>query len=95
MSQVFPGYIPQGAGGGQISNSGAGSNNVIVGQGALKHSATTVSQLYTDRQHQWLTEYKIDPITMGKMCDKFPALAKSWSQFKIVYELCRSEENNG
>ena len=78
MSQVYPAYMPQGAGGGQIISSGAG-----------------IGQLYTDRQHEWVIEYKIDPIKMGEMCEKFPALAKSWSQFKIVYDLCKSEENNG
>lgn len=92
MSQVYPAYVPQGAGGGQIIGSGAGSNNVIFGQGAMRYSAGTA---HTDQQHEWFLEYKIDPIKMGEMCEKFPALAKSWSQFKIVYELCRSEENNG
>ena len=92
MSQVYLPYVPQGAGGGQISNSGAGSNNVIFGQGALRHGAGTS---HTDQQHEWLMEYSINPIAMGKMCEKFPALAKSWSQFKMMYDLCKSEENNG
>ena len=78
MSQVYFPYLPNGAGGGQISSSGAGVSGWS----------------YTDQQHQWIMEYKIDPITMGEMCEKIPALAKSWSQFKMMYDLCRSEENN-
>lgn len=79
MSTVYPGYLPQGAGGGQIIRSGAG----------------TGEWSYTDQQHQWMLDYKIDPIKMGEMCKQFPTLAKSWSQFKMMYDLCKSEENNG
>ena len=86
MSVVYPGYLPQGASGGQI-----GDGLIWTGAGPAGISGDP----YTDQQHKWILEYKIDPVTMGKMCEKFPALAKSWSQFKIVYDLCRSEENNG
>jgi hypothetical protein len=44
-----------------------------------------------DKQTEWLNTYKLDPITLGRMCEKYPALQTSWEQFKTVYELCRSE----
>lgn len=50
--------------------------------------------LNLDKQTKWLTEYKMDPIQLGRMCDKYPALQKSWNDFKLVYELCRSEDEN-
>jgi hypothetical protein len=46
-----------------------------------------------DQQNVWLNEFKVDPIRLGRMCDKFPALQKSWEQFKITYELCRSQDD--
>ncbi len=46
-----------------------------------------------DKQAQWLENYKLDPIRLGRMCEKFPALAKSWNDFKLVYELCRSQDD--
>lgn len=48
---------------------------------------------YVDDQHTWFTRYKIDPIKMGRMCKKFPTLQKSWDEFKLVYELCRSQDD--
>jgi hypothetical protein len=46
-----------------------------------------------EKQADWLVTYKIDPIRLGRMCEKFPALQKSWSDFKMVYELCRSQDD--
>ena len=46
-----------------------------------------------DQQHRWLDEYRIDSIRMGRMCEKFPGLQNSWNQFKIVYDLCRSQDD--
>jgi hypothetical protein len=43
-----------------------------------------------DKQHKWITEYSIKPIELGMMCEKFPGLQKSWEQFKITYNLCKS-----
>ena len=45
-----------------------------------------------DTQHNWFTEYKMDPVKLGRLCDKYPALQKSWDQFKVVYEICRSDD---
>jgi hypothetical protein len=50
--------------------------------------------LNLDKQTKWLIEYKMDPIQLGRMIDKYPALQKSWNDFKLVYELCRSEDEN-
>lgn len=52
-----------------------------------------VTKSYIDDQHTWLNQYKVDPIRMGRMCEKFPALQKSWEEFKLVYELCRSQDD--
>ena len=46
-----------------------------------------------DKQTDWLNEYRLDPIKLGRMCEKFPALQKSWNEFKLVYELCRSQDD--
>lgn len=46
-----------------------------------------------DKQTHWMNSYRIDPIKLGRMCDKFPGLQKSWEQFKITYELCRSQDD--
>jgi hypothetical protein len=64
----------------------------------VKHISQIFQQMHDedwniDRQTQWLETYKIDPIRLGRMCEKFPALQKSWSDFKMVYELCRSQDD--
>ena len=64
----------------------------------MKHISQIFQQMHDedwniDRQTQWLETYKIDPIRLGRMCEKFPALQKSWSDFKMVYELCRSQDD--
>lgn len=52
-----------------------------------------VTKSYVDDQHDWLNQYRIDAIRMGRMCKKFPALQKSWDEFKLMYELCRSQDD--
>lgn len=63
----------------------------------MKHIRDVLHEMYDDdgveKQADWLVTYKIDPIRMGRMCEKFPALQKSWSDFKMVYELCRSQDD--
>jgi hypothetical protein len=63
----------------------------------VKHIKDVLHEMYDDdgveKQADWLVTYKIDPIRMGRMCEKFPALQKSWSDFKMVYELCRSQDD--
>ena len=49
--------------------------------------------LKLDRQHSWLSEYKIDPIRLGRMCEKYPALQHSWEQFKLMYDIARSQDD--
>ena len=44
-----------------------------------------------DKQHQWYLEYRVDAVQLGQMCEDFPGLQKSWEQFKMMYELCRSQ----
>jgi hypothetical protein len=104
MSQVFIPYVqptPTPAHSVTIqsggSGYGAGSNITFGGAGGTAGTVGptgTFGWSYTDQQHEWMMEYKLDPIKMGEMCEKFPALAKSWSQFKMLYNLCKSEESN-
>jgi hypothetical protein len=51
------------------------------------------NDLKLDRQHGWLTDYKIDPIRLGRMCEKYPALQTSWEQFKLMYDIARSQDD--
>jgi hypothetical protein len=48
---------------------------------------------YLDQQTTWLIEYKIDPIKLGRMCKKYPALQTSWEQFKLMYDIARSHDD--
>jgi hypothetical protein len=62
----------------------------------VKHIKDVLHEMYEedhslDKQTGWLTEYKLDPITLGRMCEKYPTLQNSWNEFKLVYELCRSQ----
>ena len=63
----------------------------------MKHIKDVLHEMYDDdgveKQADWLVTYKIDPIRLGRMCEKFPALQKSWADFKMVYELCRSQDD--
>jgi hypothetical protein len=45
-----------------------------------------------DKQNFWFKQYRVDPIKVGRMCEKFPGLQNSWNQFKITYELCKSQD---
>lgn len=45
------------------------------------------------KQADWIVHYKVDPIRLGRMCEKFPGLEKAWNDFKLVYELCRSQDD--
>ena len=51
------------------------------------------NDLKLDRQHGWLSNYKIDPIRLGRMCEKYPALQISWEQFKLMYDIARSQDD--
>ena len=62
----------------------------------MKHIREELEQiaqdLQLDKQHKWLTEYKLDPIRLGRMCEQFPGLQNSWNEFKMMYEICRSQD---
>jgi hypothetical protein len=45
------------------------------------------------KQADWIVHYKVDPIRLGRMCEQFPTLEKAWNDFKLVYELCRSQDD--
>jgi hypothetical protein len=55
--------------------------------------ASIAQDLRLDKQNQWMTDYKIEPIRLGRMCEKYPALQNSWEQFKLVYDLARSQDD--
>jgi hypothetical protein len=63
----------------------------------VKHVKDILYEMYDDdgveKQADWLVTYRIDPIQMGRMCEEYPALQKSWNEFKLVYELCRSQDD--
>ena len=63
----------------------------------MKHVKDILHEMYEDdgveKQADWLVTYRIDPIQMGRMCEEYPALQKSWNEFKLVYELCRSQDD--
>ena len=62
----------------------------------MKHVKDILHEMYDDgveKQADWLVTYRIDPIQMGRMCEEYPALQKSWNEFKLVYELCRSQDD--
>lgn len=59
----------------------------------LEELEKIAEDLRLDRQTGWMTEYKIDPIRLGRMCEKFPALQTSWEQFKLMYDLARSQDD--
>jgi hypothetical protein len=64
----------------------------------VKHIKDILHEMYEedkhlDKQTQWMNDYRIDPIRLGRMCDQYPGLQKSWNEFKIVYELCRSQDD--
>jgi hypothetical protein len=44
-----------------------------------------------DKQHEYLSEYKLDPIEIGILCDQYPGLKKYWEQFITTVNLCRNE----
>ena len=48
---------------------------------------------YLDQQTTWLIGYKIDPIKLGRMCKKYPALQIAWDQFKTTYEMCKAQDD--
>jgi len=56
----------------------------------IKHTPTEFIDLET--QHNWTVQYRVDSLTLGRLCSEYPGLQKSWDQFKIVYDLCRSTD---
>jgi hypothetical protein len=64
----------------------------------VKHISKVLRDMYDEdpdieKQASWLEAYRIDPIRLGRMCEQFPSLQKSWNDFKLVYELCRSQDD--
>lgn len=61
----------------------------------MKHIKDILYEMYDDdgveKQADWLVTYKIDPIKLGYMCEKYPALQTSWEQFKLMYDIARSQ----
>lgn len=63
----------------------------------MKHIKDVLYEMYDDdswdldKQAKYLETYKIDAIKLGRMCEQYPSLQNSWNEFKLVYELCRSQ----
>ena len=63
----------------------------------MKHIKDVLYEMYEEdfsieKQANWLETYRLDPITLGRMIEKYPSLQNSWNEFKLVYELCRSQD---
>lgn len=54
-----------------------------------KRKGTIIPNL--DLQYEWLNEYHVDSVELGRLCYDYPALKKSWSHFKTVYQMCKVE----
>jgi len=63
----------------------------------VKHVKDVLHEMYEDwdidKQAKYLETYKIDSIKLGRMCEKYPGLQNSWNEFKMMYELCRSQDD--
>lgn len=63
----------------------------------MKHIKDVLHEMHDDwdidKQASYIEKYRIDAIRLGRMCDKFPALQKKWDEFKMIYELCRSQDD--
>jgi hypothetical protein len=46
-----------------------------------------------EKQADWIIHYKVDPIRLGRMCEKYPALQHSWEQFKLMYDIAKSQDD--
>ena len=66
----------------------------------MKHIKDVLYEMYDDdswdidKQAKYLETYKIDAIQLGRLCEQFPGLQKSWDQFIMMYKLCRSEDDS-
>jgi hypothetical protein len=45
-----------------------------------------------EKQNEYITTFKIDPIEVGSLCDKYPGLKNTWCQFLTMLELCKDSE---
>jgi hypothetical protein len=45
-----------------------------------------------EKQHEYITTFKIDPIEVGMLCDKYPGLKNTWSQFMTMLEICKDDK---
>ncbi len=45
-----------------------------------------------DKQHDYLMRYQIDSVELGQLCEKYPGLKNSWTQFKLLYDLCKTQK---
>lgn len=63
----------------------------------MKHVKDVLHEMYDDwdidKQSNYIETYKIDAIRLGRMCEKYPGLQNSWNEFKMMYELCRSQDD--
>jgi hypothetical protein len=47
-----------------------------------------------DKQHEYLTLFKLNPLEIGELCEKYPALRNSWNQFLTILEICKENDNS-
>jgi len=46
-----------------------------------------------DKQHKYLNSFKLNPIEIGELCEKYPTLKNSWDQFLTILEMCKENDN--
>ena len=61
----------------------SGINNAISGDGTFTIDTNSVDWLYTDT--------RIDPDEIERMCKEYPALEKTWRNFKATYDLVKQD----
>ena len=61
----------------------SGINNAISGDGTFTIDTNSVDWLYNDT--------RIDPDEIERMCKEYPALEKTWRNFKATYDLVKQD----
>lgn len=53
-----------------------------------------MDEIDIEDQHRYITEFQINPVEIGFLCEKYPAVKNSWNQFLTIVELCRENNDN-
>ena len=57
----------------------------------MPDSVTIVPSL--EKQNKFLQEYGgHNPVEIGILCEKYPALKRAWKQYKTLYKMCKESK---